>query len=149
MDEAKKKGKKDDKRQPGGEHIPDLECVPWHMSGLNADVDGIDEAVDMKQLRDPQGFIAGVEKFVADTKKDVDTIQHFAQTYGQSTKMGDEQKAAYKKAEFPLKMLGKFADELARQVKGTGGAGASSPSAQPQQAQKPGLMSKLFGRRGA
>jgi hypothetical protein len=119
--EAKgKKGKKKEPREPGMEHAPDIECVPWHMAGLHA-ADGVHEAVDVRTLRNPMTFVTGVDQFLKDLDGDVKTLQHFAGTYKQSTKLEPDKKAQFGKLEFPLKMLGKFGTELGMQTKALGG----------------------------
>lgn len=46
--------------------------------------DGINEDVDLKQLRDVNGFINAVDKFIQDAKSDVSALTHFADTYAKS-----------------------------------------------------------------
>jgi hypothetical protein len=147
--------KKGDKKKNDGPGTPtDVECIPdpvlWNH-------DGVHEAVDMALLRDPQKFVQGVEKFIGDVKKDAQTVQHFAQTYKQSVKLDDAQKAAFGKMDFPLKMLNKFADELSRaageasQQSSTKGQGpeASKPTAQMPAQKKPGFLNRVFGKKAS
>jgi len=139
-----------------------VDCVPdpdlWNDEYKDFYVkDDMTETIDMALLRDPQKFVQGVEKFVGDVKKDAQTVQHFAQTYKQSTKLDPGQKAAFGKMDFPLKMLNKFADELSRaageasQQAGTKGQGpeAGKPTAQMPAQKKPGFLSKVFGRKAS
>lgn len=164
-----KKGKKADFGGPGKQ--TKVDCIPdpiyWdQLHGLE-DTEGElnlkqvkpikKESVDPASLRDPAQFVKGVEKFIGDTKKDVNTIQHFAGTYKQSVKLPPEQKAAFGKVEFPLKMIGKFVDELERaagaasQAAATKGQGpeASRPTAQMPAQKKPGFLNRVFGKKSA
>lgn len=149
--EAKKKGKKKGNVQPGGEPIPQYACPPWHMSGIHAG-NGIDEAIDVKTLRNPMTFVSGVDAFLKDLDADIKTLQHFAGTYKQSVKLPPEQKAQFGKLEFPLKMLGKFGVELGMQTKAIAGGKEDKLSALSKQQnkeksksddQKPGFMGKM------
>lgn len=116
-----KKGKKKDNVQPGGEAIPYfMKGTHWNMSGLHGGC-GVDEAVDVRTLRNPLTFVTGVDQFLKDLGGDVKTLDHFASTYKQSTKLDPDKKQKFGKLEFPLKMLGKFGDELGNQTKAIGG----------------------------
>lgn len=138
-----------------------VDCVPdpnlWNDRRDTHVKDDMTETVDPAALRDPAKFVQGVEKFIGDTKKDVQTIQHFAGTYKQSVKLGPEQKAAFGKVEFPLKMIGKFVDELERaagEASRAGAARGSGPEAERPTAtmpvqKKPGLMNRIFGKKSA
>jgi hypothetical protein len=149
--EAKKKKGKKVNVQPGGEAIPQYVCAPHHMSGLHATA-GIDEAIDVKTLRNPMTFVTGVDTFLKDMDADIKTLQHFAGTYKQSVKLPPEQKAQFGKLEFPLKMLSKFGVELGNQTKAIAGGKEDKLSALSKQQgkeqaksddKKPGLMGKM------
>lgn len=166
MPDMKKVFEKKGKQEHDGPGSPaKVDCVPdpalWNDefdTNVKDDMtSGVSEALDMASLRDPAKFVQGVEKFIGDVKKDAQTVQHFASTYKQSTKLSPEQKAAFGKMDFPLKMLNKFADELSRaageasQSAGTKGQGpeASKPMAQMPAQKKPGLMNRIFGRKAS
>jgi hypothetical protein len=113
--EAKKKGKKGNV-QPGGEPIPLPSRATKNLAGIHAQCP-VDEAVDVRTLRNPMTFVTGVDQFLKDLDGDVKTLNHFASTYKQSVKLPPDQKAKFGKLEFPLKMLSKFGVELGNQNK--------------------------------
>jgi hypothetical protein len=164
MPEMKKVFEKKGEKHDGPGTPSKVDCVPnpcWNDEYKDNNVkDDMTETLDMASLRDPAKFVAGVEKFIGDVKKDAGQIQHFAGTYKQSVKLDDTQKAAFGKLDFPLKMINKFADELGRLAgeASKSGAGAApqgqanQPPAQGQQAQaqkKPGFLNRVFGKKAS
>ena len=146
-----KKAKKKGNVQPGGEAIPSARCVPFNMAGIHAQCP-VDEAIDVKTLRNPMTFVTGVDAFLKDMDADIKTLQHFAGTYKQSVKLPPDQKAQFGKLEFPLKMLGKFGVELGNQAKQIAGGKEDKMSALSKQQdkdkansdqKKPGIMGKM------
>lgn len=116
----------------------------------------MNEKVDLKQLRDPVGFVNGIDRFIQDTRADVQTLQHFADTYAQSVSADPAHKKVAAGIKISLPNLTRALDML---EKGLGqlntkdaAAGKKNPDdsrlpgvqGQPP-AKKSGILSKLFG----
>lgn len=118
----------------------------------------MDEALNLKQLRDPMGFINGVDQFVQDAKADISTLMHFADTYAHSQKNDPNAKKVGAGVGMSLKGVSKALDMVEKGMEqmrtkdmaaGKSSQGKVLPmpgvKGQPQAQQNPGLLKKLFG----
>lgn len=112
------------------------------------------EAVDLKQLRDPAGFVDGIDQFIQDTRTDIERLNHFASTYAQSPKADPSTKRVASGVRISLggvdRSLDKVEDGLEQLKAGekkVGGKVIPLPGVKGQRdvQKNPGLLKKLFG----
>lgn len=106
------------------------------------------EKIDLKQLRDPVGFVNGVDQFIQDTRADVQTLQHFADTYAQSVSADPAHKKVAAGIKISLPNVTRALDMLEKglgQLK-TGDAAKKGGTPKPTEPpKKQGMLSRLFG----
>lgn len=100
-----------------------------------------DEALDLKQLRDPMGFINGVDKFIQDTEKDLKTLKHFSSTYKGSTRLPFDQKGSMAKVDQAIPGVEQELGDLEQSLSGAKNVSTKNAEKEPEKRQ--GMFGKL------